>query len=252
MRSYATIFAAFFSCVLAGAAFAQSAEHVAAVKAARAAAIPAPESCVPATEDVQGWPAAQLRRCDYRAGELSAVAYVLEPAAERVAQWIETGCTEELPGFPGCFERVLKCGAATSGMVFPVAGNVPETKAGGAKNQFYRNGVAIAGAYSGKPGPVAVAEQEKIARAPDAEISAMPTGAARYWRTLPFQLGIKAPETGAPGDANTPERRLDWLAAIKTEMSGALSTPRNRLLTGWMHAHPITIRIGDCPDDRDP
>lgn len=248
----------FFMAILAGAAFAlaangasaQSAEHVAAVKAARAAAAPAPEACAPAGEDVQGWPAAQLQRCEYKVGELPAVAYVLDLPAEQVAQWIESGCAEELVGMSSCFGHVLKCGVAASGLVFPVAGNAPDAKR--RVNQFYRNGVAIAGAFSAKTGPIALPEQEKIARAPDSEIQSMPTGAARLWRTLPFQLSVKAPQSGAPGDAATPERRADWLAAIRTEMSAALSSPRNTLLTGWMHGHPITLRIGDCPDDRDP
>jgi hypothetical protein len=239
------------SVFIAGGALAQTAEHVAAVQAARAAAAPAPESCAPASEDIHGWPAKEIKRCDYRVGELPAIAYVLDPPAERIAQWIETGCAEELSGMSSCVERVLKCALDTSGLVFPVAGNAPDAKKG-LKNQFYRNGVAIAGPFSGKAAPIEIAQQEKIAHAPDAEIQSMPTGAARFWRTLPFQLSVKAPETGAPGAADTPERRIDWLAAIKTEMTGALASPRNRMLTGWMHAHPITIRIGDCPDDRDP
>jgi len=31
-----------------------------------------------------------------------------------------------------------------------------------------------------------------------------------------------------------------------------LGRPTNRLLNAWMAAHPIALRSGDCPDDRDP
>lgn len=233
-------------------ALAQSAEHVAAVKAAVEAApviAGATNGCPPLAEDFFGWPGKLVKRCEYKSGDLTGVVYVLDLPHETAAKWIETACEEQMPGVAACFARILSCGVKESGMVFPISGNVIAEKSGATQNTFFRNGVALAGA---KPGPIPLDEQEKLARQPDAEAVPFGRGPARLWRTLPHQFAIKAIELGVPGELNTPDRRLKWLEAVRDETLATLSQPRNRLLIAWMAAHPIVLRTGECPDDRDP
>jgi hypothetical protein len=63
---------------------------------------------------------------------------------------------------------------------------------------------------------------------------------------------VKAIELGVPAELNTPDRRLKWLEIVRAEMIAALNQKENRFLAGWMKAHPIVLRSGECPDDRDP
>jgi hypothetical protein len=235
---------------------AQSAEHVAAVKAAQGAAFMranAANGCPLVGEDFLGWPGNLVRRCEYAQGNLTALVYLLDIEPERVAQWIEAGCAENLPDVAACFNRILGCGVQYSSMAFPVSGNVLENKNDTSfKNTFFRNGMTIASPHNGKSDQISIEEQDKLARAPDAEISGLPTGAARYWRTLARHLAAKAMDIDVPSELNTKERRQRWLDVVKSETLAALGRPTNRLLNAWMAAHPITLRSGDCPDDRDP
>lgn len=235
---------------------AQSAEHVAAVKAAQEAApmrASATNGCPLVDGDFLGWPGSLVRRCEYAQGELAAIAYVLDIEPARVAQWIETDCAENLPGVTACFDRYLGCGVQYSGMAFPVSGNVLEKKNGASfKNNFFRNGMSIASPYNGKSDKIPLEEQDRLARAPDAEITGLPTGAARYWRTLARHLAAKAMDIDVPSELNSADRRQRWLDVVKSETLKALGRPTNRLLNAWAAAHPITLRSGDCPDDRDP
>lgn len=237
-------------------ALAQTAEHVAAVKAAQERAVVranATNGCAPASEDFAGWPASLVQRCEYRVGDMTGVAYVLDVKPETMAQWIETSCAEHMGDVAGCFDRVLSCAAEKSGLVFAVGGNVISNRKGALQNMFYRNGVAIGVPQSGKPGAIAIEEQEKLARLPEANVPAMSaSGAASFWRTLPFQFAVKAIDLGVPAEMNTPDRRQKWLEILRAEMQLSLTRPLNRLLMGWMTAHPITLRTGECPDDRDP
>jgi hypothetical protein len=234
---------------LASAAQAQTPEHVAEVKAAFEKAPVRAGTCAPATEALQGWPADVLLRCEYKRGDLAGVAYVLDVKPETMANWIETSCKTQMVGIDSCFERMTKCLGEKSGASFIVGGNGVSERQGAAQNVFYRNGVAI----SAKPGAASIEEQEQLARMPEANIATMlGGGGVSYWHTLPYQFAVKALELGVPAEMNTPDRRQRWLEAIRTEMLATLTKPENRFLTGWMIAHPITLRTGECADDRDP
>jgi hypothetical protein len=120
-------------------------------------------------------------------------------------------------------------------------------------NLFYRNGVVIGAPQNGKPDAVPFAEQEKLARLPESGIEAMPGGGpVAFWHTMPHQFAVKAIDLGVPAEMNTPDRRQRWLEIIRAEVQASLKTDGNRLLSGWMTAHPITLRTGECADDRDP
>ena len=227
----------------------QTPEHVAEAKAALDKAPIRAGTCAPATEALQGWPADVLQRCEYKRGDLAGVAYVLEVKPETMARWIENSCKSLMVGIDSCFERMTKCLGVKSGASFIVGGNGVNERQGAVQNIFYRNGVAM----SAKPGSVSIEEQEQLARTPEADVTTMlGGGGVNFWHTLPYQFAVKAQELGVPAEMNTPERRQRWLEVIRTETLESLGKPENRFLAGWMAAHPITLRAGDCADDRDP
>ncbi|MGJ0506376.1 MAG: hypothetical protein ACR652_04425 [Methylocystis sp.] len=230
-------------------AAAQTAEHVAAVKAVFDKSPVRAGACAPVTEDFDGWPAALTQRCDYPQG----VAYVLDVKPEIMAKWIETGCAAHMSGVGACFDRMLKCAVEKSNATFVIGGNLAAPRKGAVTNLFYRNGVVVAAPQNGKADPVPVEEQEKLARLPEGGVEAMPGGGpVAFWHTMPHQFAVKAIDLGVPAEMNTPDRRQKWLEIIRTEMQAALKTDGNRFLSGWMTAHPITLRTGECADDRDP
>lgn len=230
-------------------ASAQTAEHVAAAKAAMDKSPARAGACAPVSEDFDGWPAALALRCDYPQG----VAYVLDVKPETMAKWIETGCAAHMSGVGACFDRMLKCAVEKSNATFVIGGNLAAQRKGSVTNLFYRNGVVIAAPQNGKAEAVPVAEQEKLARLPESGVEAMQGGGAvAFWHTMPFQFAVKAIDLGVPAEMNTPDRRQRWLEIIRSEMQAALKSDGNRFLSGWMTAHPITLRTGECADDRDP
>jgi hypothetical protein len=227
----------------------QTPEHVAEAKAALDKAPIRAGTCAPATEALQGWPADVLQRCEYKQGDLTGVAYVLDVKPEAMARWIETSCKSLMVGIDSCFERMTKCLGVKSGASFIVGGNGVNERQGAVQNVFYRNGVA----FSAKPGAVSIEEQEQLSRTPEAAVTTMlGGGGVSFWHTLPYQFAVKAQELGVPAEMNAPDRRLRWLEVIRTEMLASLDKPENRFLAGWMAAHPITLRTGECADDRDP
>lgn len=230
-------------------ASAQTAEHAAAVKAVFDKSPVRTGACAPVSEDFMGWPAALVQRCEYAQG----VAYVLDVKPETMAKWIETGCAAHMSGVSACFDRMLKCAVEKSSATFVIGGNLAAERKGAVTNLFYRNGVVISAPSNGKAEAVPAAEQEKLARVPETAIEAMPGGGAvAFWHTQPFQFAVKAIDLGVPAEMNTPDRRQKWLEVIRAEMQAALKSDANRFLSGWMTAHPITLRTGECADDRDP
>jgi hypothetical protein len=243
--------AAILTPFLAGApgAEAQTPEHVAAVKAAMDKSLVRTGTCAPVSEDFMGWPAALVLRCEYPQG----VAYILDVKPETLAKWIETGCNAHMSGVAACFDRMVKCAVEKSNATFVIGGNLAAERKGAVTNMFFRNGAVIAAPANGKPDAVPVAEQEKLAKTPENAVEAMQGGGAvAFWHTMPFQFAIKAIDLGVPAEMNTPDRRQKWLEIIRAEMQAALKTDGNRFLSGWMTAHPITLRTGECADDRDP
>ncbi|QGM96450.1 hypothetical protein [Methylocystis parvus] len=237
------------SLMAAQAATAQTAEHAAAVKAAMDKSLPRAGTCAPVSEDFMGWPAALVQRCEYSQG----VAYLLDVKPETLAKWIETGCNAHESGVAACFDRMLKCSVEKSNATFVIGGNLAAERKGSVTNMFFRNGVVIAAPANGKSDPVPVAEQEKLAKTPKAAVEGLPGGGGvAFWHTMPFQFAVKAIDLGVPAEMNTPDRRQKWLEIIRAEMLAALKTDGNRFLSGWMTAHPITLRTGECADDRDP
>jgi hypothetical protein len=230
-------------------AAAQTPEHVTAVKAAFDKSPVRAGTCAPVTEDFDGWPAALVQRCDYPQG----VAYILDVKPETMAKWIETGCAAHMSGVAACFDRMLKCAVEKSNATFVIGGNLAAERKGAVTNLFYRNGVVVGAPQNGKADAVPVPEQEKLARLPESGVEAMAGGGAvAFWHTMPYQFAVKAIDLGVPAEMNTPDRRQRWLEIIRAEMQAALKTDGNRFLSGWMTAHPITLRTGECADDRDP
>lgn len=241
--------AAILSLAAPATAWSQTPEHVAEARAALEKAPVRSGTCAPASEALQGWPANALQRCEYKRADLAGVAYVLDVKPETMATWIETSCKTLMVGIDSCFERMAKCLGEKSGAIFIVGGNGVSERQGAVQNVFYRNGVAVAA----KPGAIAIEEQEQLARTPEAGVSTMlGGGGVSFWHTLPYQFAVKAQELGVPAEMNAPDRRQRWMEVIRTEMLAALNKPENRFLSGWMAAHPITLRTGECADDRDP
>jgi hypothetical protein len=233
-------------------ASAQSPEHIAAATAILEKS-PVRANCAPAKEDFLGWPAKLIQRCEYQYDDMPGLAYVLDVKPETLARWVEAGCSALMVGASHCFDRTLKCALDSSGVTFVVAGNLIAMRKGVKQNRFYRNGVAIVAPKSGAPGAVPIAEQEPIAHIAEKDVSAMlDRGGVAFWNTMPYQFAVKAIDLGVPAEMNTPDRREKWLEIVRVEMLKALESPENRFLSGWMSAHPITLRAGECPDSRDP
>ncbi|MBI1981422.1 MAG: hypothetical protein HYS63_07720 [Methylocystis sp.] len=233
-------------------ALAQSPEHVAAA-AATLEKSPVRGNCAPVQEDFLGWPANLMQKCEYQYEDMPGLAYVLDVKPETLARWVEAGCSALMVGASHCFDRTLKCAFDSTGAVFVIGGNLIAARNGVKKNRFYRNGVAIVAPNSGAPGAVPIAEQEQIAHIAEKDVSAMlDRGGVAFWNTMPYQFAVKAIELGVPAEMNTPDRREKWLEIVRVEMLKALDAPENRFLSGWISAHPITLRAGECPDSRDP
>jgi len=231
---------------------AQSQEHVAAA-AATLEKSPVRANCAPAQEDFLGWPANLVQRCEYHVEDMPGLAYVLDVKPETLARWVEAGCGALMVGASRCFERTLKCALDSTSATFVVGGNLIAARGGVKQNRFYRNGVAIVAPKSGMPGAVPIAEQEQIAHIAEKTVSGMlERGGVALWDTMPYQFAVKAIDLGVPAEMNTPDRREKWLEIVRVEMLKALESPENRFLSGWMSAHPITLRAGECPDWRDP
>lgn len=231
---------------------AQSPEHVAAAKATLEKS-PVRANCAPAQEDFLGWPANLVQRCEYQVEDMPGLAYVLDVKPETLARWVEAGCGALMAGAGHCFDRTLKCALDSTGAAFVIGGNLIAARKGVKQNRFYRNGVAIVAPKSGMPGAVPIAEQEQIAHIPEKDVSGMlDRGGVAFWDTMPYHFAVKAIDLGVPAEMNTPERREKWLEIIRVEMLKALESPENRFLSGWLSAHPITLRAGECPDSRDP
>jgi len=231
---------------------AQSPEHVAAAKAILEKS-PIRSNCAPAQDDFLGWPAQLVQKCEYQVEDMPGLAYVLDVTPETLARWVETSCSALMVGASHCFDRTLKCAFEGTGVAFVVGGNLIATRKGAKQNRFYRNGVAIVAPKSDMPGAVPIAEQEPIAHIPEKDVSGMlDRGGVAFWSTMPYQFAVKAIDLGVPAEMNTPDRREKWLEIVRVEMLKALESPENRFLSGWMSAHPITLRAGECPDERDP
>jgi hypothetical protein len=146
-----------------------------------------------------GWPGAKVRKCIYKpsGSGLTGLVYLLDVPAEVIARWIETTCASNMPNAPSCFHTILTCGKLNSGMMLAVSGNVMENMDGRTwKNSFFRSGmtVSIGGEANGSTNEVSLERQEALARMPDKEITSIPSGMTRFWRTLPKDFASRYPD----------------------------------------------------------
>lgn len=230
--------------------------HVAAVKKAQAAAYAitdATNGCPRPGTDIFGWPAALLRECIYTEGpqahRLTGYVILVDVKPETIATWIETACARELPNAGKCFQTILACGRANSGMMFAVTGNVMENMNNSPwENYFFRNGMTVGvGAPNGSDKQIPLERQKQLAMLPDEQIGSIRSGMTRFWRTTPLQFAARYPGEGVPQSLKTPQDRLRWLELARSEFLAALAKPDNRLLEAWVAAHPKPLSAGKCP-----
>jgi len=241
---------------------AQTQSHVDDVKKAQKSNYAIEDStnnCPASDADLFGWPAHLLRDCEYKQDGLPGTVYVLAIEPERIAQWIETSCAKRMPGENGCFRVVLQCGRLNSGMMFPVSGNVIENN----QNIFFRNGMTVymQGFENWSTSKMDHDVQLKAAKKESSAIERIPSGLARFWRTLPRHVAGFYPDSGAPEAVKEDDQREAWLEVVRKEILSALNQPENRLLDAYMAAHPKTlhsllgkkvIKDGDCPTEASP
>jgi len=243
--------------------FAQSptASHIAAVVQAQKSAYAirdATNGCPPPAADILGWPASLLRECIYVEGpqnhRRTAYVVLINVKPETIATWIETACAEVLPNVGPCFQRVLNCGQANSGMMFPVSGNLMENMEGPWTNWFFRNGMTVRmpNQQNNTGSQIAMERQRELALMADTDIVKIPSGITRFWRTKPAQFAARFPSEGVPVNVATDQNRQKWLNIARTEFLAALTKPNNRLLEAWVAAHKETLKTTKCPDDNDP
>jgi hypothetical protein len=140
-------------------------------------------------------------------------------------------------------------------MMFPISGNMMENMESGPwENYFFRNGmtVTIGGEKNGSTTQVSIERQEALAQMADAEISAIPSGVTRFWRTLPRQFAARYANEGVPSVLKSKSARQKWLDLARSEFLAALNRPSNRLLEAWIAAHIKTLSKEKCPGDDDP
>src|SRR5215475_13376066 len=109
--------------LVSGKAFAQSPDHVNAVRHAQRSAYAitdATNDCPTVGSDILGWPGSMVRKCVYVEGprqhQLTGVVFLMDVKPEVISRWIEATCVGELRDSPQCFNTVLRCGQANSGM----------------------------------------------------------------------------------------------------------------------------------------
>ena len=236
--------------------------NVAAVVKAQKAAYALTEAtngCPAPAMDILGWPAAVVRECVYskgpKANRLTGYVLLVDVKSETIATWIETACSMVLPSAGKCFQNVLDCGLRNSGMMFPLSGNMLEDMGNKPwENFFFRNGmtVAIGGQSNGTTEQVHLDRQKELALMPDTEITRIPSGVTRFWRTTPGQFAARFPSEAIPRSLTTPQDRQKWLNIARSEFLAALERPNNRLLEAWIAAHPQTLAAGTCPNDKAP
>jgi hypothetical protein len=212
----------------------------------------ATNGCPVVGEDILGWPGAKVRKCIYQplGSRLTGLVYLLDVPPEVIARWIETTCASNMPNSASCFHTVLTCGRNNSGMMLAVSGNVMENMDGRTwKNYFFRNGmtVSIGGETDGSTNQVSLERQEALARMPDQEITSIPSGMTRFWRTRPKEFASRYPKEKVPVALNSPEMRQRWLDIARAELLAALDKPTNRLLDAWVSANSSTLEAGHCP-----
>lgn len=231
---------------------APSATHVRAVTKAQNSAYAVTDAinnCPLVSKDMHGWPAGSVQECIYSGGKLQAKAYILKVPAGTIASWIETACSQELPGAGGCFETVLKCGLLNSGLMFAVSGNILEDMDGTWENYFFRNGMTVrmSGQPNGSTSQIPLARQEELARAANDAIDSIPTGLTRYWRTTPALFAKRFPDAGVPSSLASSADQQRWLELAQQEMLGALKGSHNRLLEAYVSGGRTKLAAGKCP-----
>jgi hypothetical protein len=237
--------------------------EVAEVRKAQASAYvisAATNSCPVATNDLLGWPRQRLRYCEYNEGGLSGAVYLLTIKPETIATWLNKTCDARMPKQKNCFRIVLQCGKLNSGMMFPVSGNMIEN----GRNYFFRNGVTVVMKEFPHRGTTQINMdlQRRLIDAENSNISPIPTGLARLWRTMPSHMASLFPSENIPKSMKTADKMPDidaeqrWLNIVKIEISNALERPDNRLLDAYVSSHFETLSalldkksIGenDCP-----
>src|SRR3954447_5027195 len=172
-----------------------------------------------------GWPGSMIRKCIYAEGprekRLPGLVYLLAIPPDTIARWIEGSCARQLGGAAGCFRTVLTCGKLNSGMMLAISGNVLENMDPTTwQNFFFRNGmtVSIGGQRNGTTTPIPLDQQEALARMADNQITSIPSGLTRFWRTRPRDSAALFPTSGAPTSLGTPAQRQKWLDLVKAEI----------------------------------
>lgn len=220
----------------------------------------ATNGCPPPATNILGWPRMRLRECIYTEGpkshQLTGYVILIDVKPEVIATWIETACSQVLPGDGKCFQTVLSCANINSGMMFPVSGNMMENMGGGPwKNYFFRNGMTVSIGFerNGTTHQVLMNRQKELALMSDSKITGIPSGVTRFWRTMPAQFATRFPNEDIPKSLKTSQDRQKWLDIARAEFLSALERPNNRLLEAWSAAHQKTLGAGKCPQkDTDP
>ena len=231
-------------------AIAQSVDQVAMVRTAQGtgsyAISGSKNKCPVVTIPKFGWPEGALQYCEYTEKGLPGSVYllVIEPAV--IARWIDSACSEAMPGETHCFRVVLACGKLNSGMMFPVSGNIIENR----KNYYFRQGVTVRlrGFPQASTQAIPLDRQRELNDVSENEIMSIPSGLTRFWLTRPRHMAIYS-DLKVLKALDRPSDRQQWLSIVRSEMSVALKGPRNRLLDAYVFAHRTTLKalLGGMP-----
>ncbi len=238
--------------VLPGPALAQSSAHIAQVdhvlKGTQPYAVKYSTNNCPALDVIEfGWPKGLVLNCEYKMHDSglnidrTAVAYLLDIPAAKIALWIETACAKLVVAPDTCFDAVLKDATNNSGLMFAVSGNVMEDMEvpGHFKNYFFRNGVTTSfkAGVNGSAAVMTLDDQQALTLLPTTDARAIATGKARFWSTLPVEFALYAGLSVDAFPLDKPKGRQDWLNRTQTEMLAALAGADNRLLDAWICAN---------------
>jgi hypothetical protein len=198
------------------------------------------QGCAPVQQPVKGWENFIPIKCQYDSpsgyGEVPVV--MLNPDADRLAQWIVTACRDAMiPNVRMCAERMAVQVKCQSNNQFPIAGFVDENNS----LFLFRDGVtvSIAGIDTGS--------QIGLRRSPTAgEIGlALESGSVSTVYKWARIVGTGREDFAAfVGRSPTELKGPPWQDTIRNEYQVAWASNRNRLVSAWAKAHRTELSAG--------
>jgi hypothetical protein len=203
------------------------------------------QSCAPSTQDLFGWPAGSLQRCEYDVtDQLSqgktltkkGIVYLADPSPQRELSWLISACKRVIRdgSLDDCVRSEAEKVLSASGNQFPVAGLVWENM--GDQDFFggyaFRNGVTVrTSQWTNGDTQSADDVLEPLATAPDVTGLARGKGYARILSTTREAYHRFDPKADVPVGQDDAAAAIKWSDLVGSLYRAALSQDENPLIT---------------------